>query len=129
MTKETEVGYVVNWQSPVGNGNSLSITGNLPKGATLEVFNKELDLLGAACNRQQAKSASINLEQEIDRLAGQKKQVIDTINRLDDKSEAKGGHSSAERSQRDAALQNLDSLSTNIESKQQLLQKLVAEAK
>lgn len=126
--KKDEVGYVVQGSTDLGSGNSLSITGNLPKGATLAMMNEEFDKLRAAFNRQQAKSAVIGLEQEIDRLAAQKKQVIDTITRVDSKAEAKGGNTSAERSQRDAALQNLDSLSTNIDSKQKLLQKLKDEA-
>ena len=132
MTKQAEaeeVGYVVSASTDLGSGNSLAVTGNLPKGCSLEQMNAEFDKLRSAFNRQQAKSAVIGLGQDIERLAGQKKQVIDTITRLDSKSDAKGGASAAERSQRDAALQNLESLSTNIESKQELLQKLVAEAK
>lgn len=132
MTKQAiaeEVGYVVQGTTDLGSGNGLSVTGNLPKGATLEMMNSEFDKLRAAFNRQQAKSAVVGLGQEIDRLAAQKKQVIDTLARIDNKAENKGGASAAERSQRDAALQNLESLSTNLDSKQQLLKKLELEAK
>ncbi len=132
MTNEVkveEVGYVWNWSCPVGDGQQISVSSNFAKGVSVAEINAEFDKIGSVFNRQQAKSASIGLEQDIERLVNQKKQIIDTIARVDNKSEAKGGLGAAERQQREAAVNNLESLSTNIDSKQKLLQKLIDEAK
>ncbi len=127
MEKE-QVGFIWNFGADLGNGRSLSVGFNSALSSTKEDMDAAVDQIRAVFDRQQAKSASRGLEEELDRLAAQKKTVIDTLTRLDTKSEAKGGPSSAERQQRESVLLNLESLTTNIESKQKLLIKLKDEA-
>lgn len=127
--ENSKIGYVWNFGADLGNGRSSSVSWNSAVDATTEDMNAAIDQIRAVFDRQQAKSAARGLEEEIERLAGQKKQVLDTIGRVDNKAENKGGMSAAERQQRETAVINVESLTTNIESKQKLLQKLTEEAK
>ena len=92
-------------------------------------MNAEIDKVRGVLERQQAKSAARSLEESVDDLVAKEKTVIDTIGKVDQKAEAKGGSSAAERQQREAALNNLEHLRSNINSKQKILQKLANEAK
>lgn len=127
--KKDEVGYVINGAANIGNDVQFSITGNLPKGATLEMFNAELDKLRAAFNRQQAKSAAIGADQEIDRLAIRHKDAIDDLNKVNARSDAKGGLSVAERQQRELAVSTVERMAKDIEYKRGVHKKLLEESK
>lgn len=127
--KKEEVGYVVNFVTDLGNGRQISITGNLPKGATKEDINVEFDKLRAPMDRQQAKSASRGAGEEIDQLILRRNSAVDDLVRIDNKSEEKGGLSSAERSQREAAVLHIDKLDKDIKFKQTILDKLNEESK
>ena len=47
-------GYAINFVMDYGNGRQMTISGTLPLGAPLSEFNRELDKLREATNRQQA---------------------------------------------------------------------------
>jgi hypothetical protein len=127
--KKEEVGYVINRAADLGNGNQLSITGNLPKGATLEMMNAEFDKLGAAFNRLQAKAASKGANDEIEQLILRQKAAIDDLERVDARGASKGGLSTEERRQRELAVSTIERMSKDLEFKQDVLERLLEESK
>ena len=127
--KKEEVGYVVNFAASLGNDQQLSVSGNLPKGATLETMNSEFDKLRAAFNRQQAKSAAIGAEQEIDRLVIRHKDAIDDLEKVNARADAKGGLSVQERQQREIAVSTVERMAKDIEYKRGVHKKLLEESK
>lgn len=52
--KEKPFGYAINLIMDYGNGRQVTISGTLPLGASVGEFNRELDKLRTATNRQQA---------------------------------------------------------------------------
>ena len=50
----TSIGYSISLLMDYGNGRQVTLSGTLPLGATKEDFDKELDKLRLATNRQQA---------------------------------------------------------------------------
>ncbi|MHB1938429.1 MAG: hypothetical protein ACYCOR_17875 [Acidobacteriaceae bacterium] len=54
MSEEKKVGYLFNANWDLGNGRSLSISGNLPVEADADHFNRELDKVVRALGRQRS---------------------------------------------------------------------------
>jgi hypothetical protein len=129
VKEKEEIGYAWNCVCDMGNSLQLSMTGNFPKGMPFTSMSEEVDKIRAVFERQQAKSCSRSVEQEIDQLVLRHKSAIDDLERLDSKSEAKGGLSSAERSQREAAVVHIEKLGKDIEFKRGVLNKFLEEAK
>lgn len=127
--KKEEVGYVVNFAANIGNDQQLSVSGNLPKGATLETMNAEFDKLRAAFSRQQARSAAVGADQEIDRLVIRHKDAMDDLVKVEARADAKGGLSAQERQQRELAVSTVDRMAKDIEYKRGVHKKLLEESK
>lgn len=127
--KKDEIGYAWNLVADLGNGRQLSISGNFAKGATPESINSEFDKMVGAFNRQQAKSAAIGVEQEVDRLVLQRDGAVKDLTMIDDKHDKKGGPNNAERSQREAAVVHISKMNDDIEYRKKVLAKLQSEAK
>lgn len=128
MNKEN-IGSVWSMVSDLGSGVQISVSWDMATGASVQDLNIQADIFRTVQSRQQAKSASRTLEEQVEEHIIKKKQIIDTLHKLDNKGDAKGGLSVAERTQRDTVLTHLANLSTDIEEKQKLLQKLKDEAK
>jgi hypothetical protein len=127
--KKEEVGYVINFAANLGNDQQLSVSGNLPKGATLELMNVEFDKLRSAFNRQQARSAAIGAGQEIERLVLRQKDAIDDLEKVNARADAKGGLSVQERQQRELAVSTVERMAKDIEYKRGVHKQLLEESK
>lgn len=127
--KKEEIGYAWNLVADLGNGRQLSISGNFPKGATSESVNTEFDKMVGAFNRQQAKSAAIAVEQEVDRLVLQREEAVKDLAMIDEKHSKKGGPNTNERAQREAAVVHIAKMGDDIEYRKKVLSKLKDEAK
>lgn len=129
VKEKEEIGYAWNFQADLGNGRQFSLSGNFSKGVGAEEMNKEVDKVRAVFDRQQAQSASRGAEEAIEVLIMRKQDAINDLVRIDEKAESKGGLSSAERQQREAAVIHIDKMSKDIEYKQGILNKLKEESK
>lgn len=123
-----DVGYVVNFVADLGNGRQVSVTGNLPKGATKEDMNKEFDKTMGAIDRQQAKSASRGVSDELDQTSLRLKSAVDDLARIDEKNKDK--HlATNERQQREAAVAHIDKLGRDLDYKRGVHKRLLDESK
>lgn len=127
MEKE-EVGYVVNFVTDLGNGRQISLTGNLAKHASKEDMDKEFDKVRSAMDRQQAKSASRGVSDEIAQLSLRYKNAVDDLVNLDEKNKNRT-LSANERSQREAAIAHVDKMKKDLDFKRGILNQLVDESK
>ncbi len=127
--KKEEIGYAWNFAADLGNGRQLSVSGNFAKGITAEGINQEVDKIRSVIDRQQAKSASRAAGEEIETLVLRLDSAKEDLAMLDEKGDAKGGLSAAERQQREAAAKHLDKMQKDIEFKKGVLEKLKTEAK
>ncbi len=128
MDKE-KIGYAWNVVADLGNSRQFSISGNFSTTATKEDIDKEVDKVISVVNRQQAKAASIGVEQEISQLELRLDSASEDLADLDLKYGAKGGLSAAERQQREAAVKHLEKMGKDISFKKEYLSKLKEEAK
>lgn len=128
-TEKETIGYAWNFAADLGNGCQFSLSGNFPKGLSGADMSKEVDKVRRVFDRQQAKSASLGVEQEIDQLILRRDSAAEDLAMIDTKSEAKGGLSSAERQQREAAVVHLAKMDKDIAFKKEVLAKLKDEAK
>lgn len=128
MNKE-DIGYAWNFVADLGNGKQFSINGNFANTASIDEMNGEVDKVNAIVNRQQAKAASVSVEQELDqfkqRLAFAKEDFV----ALDEKNKDKPRISGQEQQQREAAKVHISKLETDIENREKFLSKLKQEAK
>lgn len=128
-TKKEEIGYAWNFIADLGNGRQFSLSGNFPKGIAATEMNAEVDKVRSVFDRQQAQSASRGAEDEIQACIVRLKNAMDDLQRIDDKAAAKGGQTTAEKQQREAAVAHIDKMQQDIEYKKGVLEKLKAEAK
>lgn len=126
MQKE-DIGSAWNLAADLGNGRQLSVMFNMANGASKEEMNSEVDKLLAVLNRQQAKSALIAVEQEIEREELRHSETIKDLADLDVKYTAKTPNSQ-EKQQREIAVKTIANMKTNIDYKRGVLQKLKQEA-
>jgi hypothetical protein len=127
--KKEEIGYAWNFAADLGNGRQFSLSGNFPKGVDAAIMNAEVDKVRSVFDRQQAQSAMRNLDEEIEVDAITLKNLMEDLNRVDDKNKAKGSLSASERQERSNTVANIERMSQRIEHKQSILNKLKAEAK
>ncbi len=125
----TEHAYAWNFLADLGCSKQFSLTGSFPKGMTADNMNEEIDKIRSVFDRQQAKSAKLVAEQEIEQCNTRINAATEDLKRIDAKYEAKGGPTSAERTQRDSALICLANLAKDLEYKTSVLEKLKNEAK
>lgn len=126
--KKEDIGYAWNFVADLGNARQLSVSGNFPKGVTAEGINSEIDKIRSVIDRQQAKSAARAVGEEIEQLVLRKDSAVEDLDMIDTKSEAKGGLSSAERQQREAAVVHIAKMGKDIEFKKSVHEKLQKEA-
>lgn len=127
--KKEEIGYAWNFVADLGNARQFSISGNFSKGVSIADMNNEVDKIRAVFDRQQAKSASLGAEMEIDQLLMRRESAGEDLAAIDKKSADKGSLSAAERQQREAAVVHLSKMDKDIEFKKGVLKKLQDEAK
>lgn len=126
--KKEEHGSLWNFIIDVGNGRQISTTWNMPKGATKEDINGELDKIRSVMDRQQAKSAALAAGQEIDQLELRLSLATGDLDRID-KSRVGKSLAASERQQREAAVIHLEKSKKDIDFKKGVLSKLLDEAK
>jgi hypothetical protein len=129
MSKEKTNGYLWNIAAGLGTERQMSISGNFSIGASAAEINAEVDKIISVVNRQQAKAAAIAVKQEIDSRAVQLKSAIDDLERIDKKAETKGGPTTLERGQREAAVVHVGKLQDDLKYKTKVLEELQNEAK
>lgn len=128
MNKE-DIGYAFTISADLGNGRVLAFQGNMKEGVAKEDMDKEVDKLRSVLDRQQAKSALVGVQQELDVKVMRAKQAREDLERLDAKTEEKGGPTSQERQQREAATIHIKQMDDDVEYKKKFIEQLKEEAK
>jgi hypothetical protein len=129
--KGTGIGYAVNLVMDYGNGRQVTISGTLPLGAQLTDFNRELDKLRKATNRQQAyvilrdceakHRAASKMAAALEKmLADYQAEMEKEMNRLREAPESQHGSTSGKiRSQVSAQIENMRSQAVNFKVQKQ----------
>lgn len=129
MTTDKKIGYGFNFAADLGNGRQVSFMTNFAEGATTEEINKEVDKLRAVVDRQQAKSASVGVAQEIERDEVRLEDAKKDLTRIDELYGAKAtGPNTQEKQQRVAAVINIEKMTDGVAYKKSYLAKLLKEA-
>lgn len=106
----------------LGASRQLTIGGYFGAGASRELIDAELDKVLAAVNRQQSKSAIINLEAEIASMERNIRQMREDVARIDAKyTDGKKQPSVQERQHREACMINIKRVEEDIATKQGFL--------
>jgi len=108
------VGFTI--VAELGASRQITVGGNFPVDADEAEINKTLDPLIAAINRQQAKTAVINLDGEIESMERSLRMQKQDIERIDAMQAGKQ-ISKVEQQQRMAAVQNVGRLEDDIQAK------------
>lgn len=124
-----ELAYAWNFLADLGSSKQFSLTGAFPKGMSANDMNAEVDKIRAVFDRQQAKSAVLTVEQEVEGMKNNLANLKADIARIDAKYDIKGGASSAERNNRESAITTMTGLMKKLEQHEALLAKLKEEAK
>lgn len=127
MTDHAKPGYLYQFSTDLGGGQSIAVSGNLATGVTKEQINAEFDLVRAALERQRAKSAIDGVKQMIERgkatLARLQADItaIDTkyVNRLPN---------AGEKAQRENAVASAKDLEKQLQKQEEELIELKKEA-
>ncbi len=125
---KADIGYAWNFAADLGNGRQFSISGNFATDTTADDINKEVDKVRGVVDRQQAKSALLSANQEIEQLEFRVASAKKDLSYIDDQQKEKG-HSNATRQQREAAVKHIEKMEDDIIFRKDFITKLEKEAK
>jgi hypothetical protein len=120
-------GYLYQFTTDLGSGQTICINGNMPVGITKDEINKELDLIRGAMERQRAKSAIDGAKQRIERGESTLARIAADVAALDAKI-GKRTMTSQENTQRGNAVASAEDLKKQIEKEKGDLEQLIKEA-
>lgn len=124
---EAKPGYLFQFQTDLGGGQAVSVSGNLPVGVTLAEGNKEFDLVRALLERQRAKSAIDGAQQQIERGEATLARLAADISVIDTKQQGKP-LSHQEKTHRDNAVASATDLKKQLDKQRADLEKIKKEA-
>lgn len=124
---DNKPGYLFQFQTDLGGGQAISVSGNLPVGVTLDEGNKEFDLVRALLERQRAKSAIDGVQQQIERGEATLARLVADIAVIDTKQQGKTlVHQ--EKIHRENAIASATDLKKQLEKQRVDLEKIKKEA-
>lgn len=119
------VGYALTLQTDIGNGRTLVIVGNMPRGATRADFDKELDKLCGAVERKQDEATIPALQDAVDKDLAERESHLKNLAIIEEEFSKKD-----QPVQKERALQvhenAVAALTQRIESRQKLIASLTA---
>lgn len=127
MTDHAKPGYLYQFSTDLGGGQSIAVSGNIAIGATKELINAEFDLIRNAVERQRAKSAVDGVKQMIERGKATLARLQADITAIDNKY-ANRQPNAGEKAQRNNAVASADDLKKQLEKQEEELELLKKQA-
>ena len=124
---ETKPGYLYQFTTDLGSGQTICVNGNMPVGITKDEINKEFDLIRGAMERQRAKSAIDGAKARIERGESTLARIKADVDALDSKI-GKRQMTAQENTQRGNAISSAEDLKKQIEKEKGDLEQLIKEA-
>jgi Na+/phosphate symporter len=124
---DSKPGYLYQFTTDLGSGQTICVNGNMPVGITKEEINKEFDLIRGAMERQRAKSAVDGAKQRIERGESTLARLTTDIALMDARI-GKRNITGQENEKRQNALASAEDLKKQIDKEKGDLEQLIKEA-
>lgn len=127
MDTPPKAGYVYNVAVSLGDGQSFTISGNFPVGASLDEMNGEIDKVMSVAGRQRAKVDVIEMERHIEMgetILNSQKMDLEAL----DKTYEGRNKTTSEKASRDGMVNNIRRAGEKLESDKNMLEDLKKKA-